>query len=120
MKQQWKKLPFGFIKFCLINGLEIKDTIEQLLLLYRGQSLYFNPKKRKRNLNQTETLQSFKNAFSAGLLNIADISKNPRQMAFLAKLKKQYVYKGNFNNKITQQELNAAIAWFMDSFLKSA
>lgn len=113
---QWKKLPFAFVQFCLINGFEIKDTINQAIAMYRGQSLYFNPRARRRNLNQN-TLQGFKNAFAAGTLKTKQIAQSPRQQAFLEKLNKKYIYKGDFE-KISQQELNEIMKWFLNTFNK--
>ena len=114
---QWKQLPLDFVQFCLINGFEIKDTINQAIAIYRGMSLYFNPRTRRRNLNQNTTLQGFKNAFSAGRLNVKEIAQSPRQQAFLKKLNKKYIYKGDFE-KITQKELNKIIKWFLNTFNK--
>lgn len=114
---QWKILPFGFVRFCLREGLEIKDTIEQILQLYRGQSLYFNPRGRKRTLDQSRTLQGFKNAFCAGVLNTKLVAQDARQLAFFKQLRIKTYYKANLSEKVTQKELNEALEWFMKNFI---
>lgn len=113
---QWKILPFGFVRFCLREGLEIKDTIEQILQLYRGQSLYFNPRARKRTLDQSRTLQGFKNAFCAGVLDVKMAARDEKQLAFSKQLRVKTYYKANLRERVTQKELNEALEWFMKNF----
>lgn len=114
---QWKILPFSFVRFCLREQLEIKDTIEQILQLYRGQSLYFSPRRRKRTLEQSRTLQGFKNAFCAGTLDVRAAAKDARQLAFFKQLRINTYYKGNLSEKVKQKELNEALNWFMKNFI---
>ncbi len=114
---QWKVLPFSFVRFCLREGFEIKDTIEQILQLYRGQSLCFSPRRRKRTLDQSRTLQGFKNAFYAGTLVVSEVARDERQLAFFKQLKTKTYYKANLSEKVTQKELNEALNWFMKNFI---
>lgn len=114
---QWKVLPFSFVRFCLREGFEIKDTIEQILQLYRGSTLYFNPRRRKRTLNQSRSLQGFKNAFCAGTLDVGAMARDKRQLVFFKQLRTKTYYKANLSEKVAQKELNEALNWFMKNFI---